>query len=185
MRKYIGYALIVVAVLTLLVWAISQFVQPLLPTSVNGGLVLLFVALLAVTGVLAQLKDVAELLRSWYERSKQSEQPNPNNDSPLSCSLFTRLSFLDNIADDSNADELQKNVNDLIGFIQRLKHGSYFVERIKELTYRPMSLISFGDEEESESRAQDEEHAKQYRSNLRMARNDIYRLIQELLELEK
>jgi hypothetical protein len=75
MRKYIGYALIVVAIVTLLVWAISQFVQPLLPGNINGSLILLFAALMAAAIWLGAIKDVAELLRNWFEQARGPEPP--------------------------------------------------------------------------------------------------------------
>ncbi|MEK7327885.1 MAG: NB-ARC domain-containing protein [Chloroflexota bacterium] len=56
--------------MTILVWAVSQFVQPILPASLSGGLVLFFAALLGVIGALAQFKDIVEFFRSF------SEQPN-------------------------------------------------------------------------------------------------------------
>jgi L-lactate permease len=40
MRRSIGYALIAIAALTLLVWGVSQFIQPILPSIVNSSLVL-------------------------------------------------------------------------------------------------------------------------------------------------
>jgi len=74
MRRYVSYALIAVALLTLVVWAVSQFIQPILPANTNGGLVLFIAALLGVVGVLGQFKDVVELFRSFGERS--DELPN-------------------------------------------------------------------------------------------------------------
>lgn len=74
MRRYIGYAFITVALLTLIVWAISQFVQPILPANINSGLVLFFVALLGVTGLLAQLKDTVEFFQHLFEKPSQAEK---------------------------------------------------------------------------------------------------------------
>jgi len=62
-----------VAVLTLLVWAFSHFVQPILPPGLNSGLVLFFVALLAAMGALAQFKDVLELFQSLLGRQDQAK----------------------------------------------------------------------------------------------------------------
>lgn len=71
MRRYVSYALITVALLTFGVWAVSQFIQPILPTSTNAGLVLFIAALLGVIGTLGQFKDVVELFRSFGERSNK------------------------------------------------------------------------------------------------------------------
>lgn len=65
MRKYLSYALITVALLTLGVWTVSQFIQPILPPSTNAGLVLFIAVLVGVIGVLGQFKDVVELFRSF------------------------------------------------------------------------------------------------------------------------
>lgn len=74
MRRYVSYALIAVALLTIVVWVVSQFIQPILPANTNAGLVLFIAALLGVVGVLGQFKDVVELFRSFGERS--NELPN-------------------------------------------------------------------------------------------------------------
>ena len=74
MRRYIGYALIVVALLTLAVWTISQFVQPILPSNLNNGLILFFAALTGVSGVLASFKDIVELFHSLSEKQGQNDK---------------------------------------------------------------------------------------------------------------
>ena len=58
-----------IALLTFVVWAVSQFIQPILPASTNAGLVLFIAALLGVVGILGQFKDVVELFRSFGEHS--------------------------------------------------------------------------------------------------------------------
>jgi hypothetical protein len=72
MNRLVGYVLITIALLTLVVWAVSMFIQPILPSIFNNGLVLFFVALLAVIGVLAQFKDVIELFQYFSKRSDNS-----------------------------------------------------------------------------------------------------------------
>jgi len=69
MRRYINYAFITVAFLTFGVWAVSQFVQPILPERINASLILFIAALLSVIGILRQFKDVVELFRSFGEKS--------------------------------------------------------------------------------------------------------------------
>lgn len=70
MRRYVSYALISVALLTFVAWAVSQFIQPILPTSVNASLVLFIAVLIGVVGTLGQFKDIVEFFRSF------AEQPN-------------------------------------------------------------------------------------------------------------
>jgi len=72
MRRYVSYALIAVALLTVGVWAVSQFVQPVLPASINAGLFLFIAALAGVIGVLGQFKDIVELFRSFGEPPSKS-----------------------------------------------------------------------------------------------------------------
>ncbi len=62
MRKTIGYALLTISVLTFIIWAVSQFIQPILPPAINNAGILLFAVLLTVTGVVANFKDVVELI---------------------------------------------------------------------------------------------------------------------------
>ena len=63
MRRYIVYASVTILLLTFVALGVSLFVQPLLPSGINTGLVLFFIALLAVTGILANFKDALELFR--------------------------------------------------------------------------------------------------------------------------
>jgi hypothetical protein len=66
MQHHLGYAIIVIAVLTLFVWAVSQFIQPILPDSMNSNLILLFTAFLAVVSILSKFKDVVELFEKVF-----------------------------------------------------------------------------------------------------------------------
>jgi hypothetical protein len=70
MRRYVGYAFLLVALLALIVWIISQFIQPLLPPNISASAVLFFVALLSVVGFLAAFKDTIELLHLFSGNSK-------------------------------------------------------------------------------------------------------------------
>jgi hypothetical protein len=69
MRRYVSYALIAIALLTFIVWAVSQFIQPILPASTNAGFVLFVAALIGVVGILGQFKDVVELFHAFDEHS--------------------------------------------------------------------------------------------------------------------
>jgi hypothetical protein len=63
MVRLIGFALLLIAIVTLVVWGISQFVQPVLPAGINSGLVLLVAALIGVVGFFSAFKDSIELLQ--------------------------------------------------------------------------------------------------------------------------
>jgi len=73
MRRYVSYALIAIALLTIFVWAVSQFVQPILPANFNSGLILFLAALLGVLAALAAFKDVVEFFRSFAEQRNQQD----------------------------------------------------------------------------------------------------------------
>lgn len=51
-RQQLGYALILVSVLTGITWAISQFVQPILPANINNSVIFVL-----VRRVLNKVKD--------------------------------------------------------------------------------------------------------------------------------
>lgn len=71
MLKYIGYAFLTIALLTLVVWLVSVFVQPILPANLNNSLVFFFFVLSAVLGSLAAFKDVIELVQMIFGRRNQ------------------------------------------------------------------------------------------------------------------
>jgi len=75
-QQQIGYALVLVGVLTGITWAVSQFIQPILPANVNNLLVLRFAALLAVLGGLAAFKDTIELIHILSGRNQNSTEQN-------------------------------------------------------------------------------------------------------------
>jgi hypothetical protein len=76
MRRYVGYALMLIAATTLLVWGVSQFVQPILLPQINSVVVLFFVALLSVTGFLAAFKNTIELVQKFIGRTTQGDTQN-------------------------------------------------------------------------------------------------------------
>ena len=73
-QQQVGYALVLVSVLTGITWAISQFIQPILPPNMNNSVILLFAALLAVLGGLAAFKDTLELIHILSGRNRSSDQ---------------------------------------------------------------------------------------------------------------
>ena len=86
MRKVIGFSLFVVATLTILVWGVSYFIQPILPAQINNNMLLFFAVLLSVLAGLAAFKDTIELIRTLGDHisadSKESilhNLPQPEN----------------------------------------------------------------------------------------------------------
>ncbi|MCI0558414.1 MAG: hypothetical protein MN733_07955 [Nitrososphaera sp.] len=73
MHRYVGYALMLIAVLTVAVWAFSKYVQPILPASFNNDLVLLIAGLLGVAGLVAAFKDAIELFSLLSHRNSGDE----------------------------------------------------------------------------------------------------------------
>ena len=77
MRRYIVYASVTILLLTVVAWSISLFIQPLLPSGINTSLVLFFIALLAVTGILANFKDALELFQWLGKDLRRVKHPPP------------------------------------------------------------------------------------------------------------
>ncbi len=75
MRRYIAYAFLLIAILTFVVWVVSQFVQPIIPSTINNGLILFFAALLSVIAVIAGFKDIVELFRLLSDFPHKQETP--------------------------------------------------------------------------------------------------------------
>jgi hypothetical protein len=67
MSRQIGFALLLIALISSIVWMISQYIQPILPYEINGGLVLAFVSIIGTVGFLASFKDTLELMQFWQE----------------------------------------------------------------------------------------------------------------------
>lgn len=72
MWRFAGYALIIIGIITLIIWGISQFIQPILPESINSAGVLLFAALVSTIGVLAGFKDTIELIDLLNKRAPKA-----------------------------------------------------------------------------------------------------------------
>lgn len=85
MVRLLGYAFILIGALTIIVWAVSQFMQPILPASINNGGILFFAALLSVLGAIAAFKDTVEFLQLFSSKpsSKHIEQPKSNSIAPI------------------------------------------------------------------------------------------------------
>lgn len=67
MRRYVFYALLLIIVLTIVVWAIDQY-TPILPSEVHNSRigVLLFAILMIVSAILGSLKDVTEFIQGVF-----------------------------------------------------------------------------------------------------------------------
>lgn len=93
MRRYIAYASAFVLVITLVVWGISRFIQPMLPANSNSDLVLLVVALLSVTTFLGSFNESIELFHKIFGRNA-GMMPQP--DRPQSSVSHTTVQELPN-----------------------------------------------------------------------------------------
>ena len=85
-KQLIGYALILVGLLTGVTWYVSQFTQPILPANINNSVIIFFAALLAVLGGLAAFKDTVELIHIFSGREQRTVQQSP----PMSQTNFNR-----------------------------------------------------------------------------------------------
>jgi hypothetical protein len=169
MKKPVVFTFFVVAIISLIVWAVSKFIQPILPSKINNELFLFIGALSAVISVLANFTKIIDFFEQKIKRIN------------ISKSLQARLSFLDSIDNDSNADELEKKVNDLIAFVEKLPQGQYFAQKITDMTHRTQLLVGFDGEPSETSKKLNDSFDHQYRQKLLKAKPDIHSLINELL----
>jgi hypothetical protein len=72
-RYLVALSLFIIAILTCVVFLVSSYVQPLLPTDVNSTLLLWIAALLGVLGVLSLFKDVVELAERLTSGTKDKQ----------------------------------------------------------------------------------------------------------------
>lgn len=96
--------------------------------------------------------------------------------------LFVRLQFLNSINDDSQAEELAKKASELVDFIKVLEMGSFYAKRITELISMPFHPQCLGGSAASDLHYLliKEKHAKEYREQLYMVRDQVYSLVIEL-----
>lgn len=64
MKKNIGYTLLTIGILTILVWLFSQFVLPIIPPSINSGIVFFFAILVSVLGSISAFKDTVDIFQT-------------------------------------------------------------------------------------------------------------------------
>lgn len=143
-----------------------------------------------IIGAFAMILFIAGIESRGRHRRVQSidqvsASPNTKINS-LSESIYTRLRFLDTIGNDSDADELETAANDLVRFIEKIPQGSYFLVKIGELTRRPSISFaySYGGRTKNDASPDMKEHSRNYRQQLRDARDEIYALVDELLRLQ-
>lgn len=108
MRRYLLLSLVVIVVLTLAVWAFSQYVQPILPAAINESAILFFIALLAVIAVLGGISDIVPFLHSLI-----------NKDAPITMTPEQQR---------FNREHLFRKVEDIWveGVLENLLHGASF-----------------------------------------------------------
>ncbi|MBC8264874.1 MAG: hypothetical protein H8E47_12210 [Anaerolineales bacterium] len=75
-RGIFGTVLLIISLSTLTVFLISNFIQPILPSSVNSALVIFVVSLVGVLGALAALNDIVELFQKILGSQRDLQQSN-------------------------------------------------------------------------------------------------------------
>jgi hypothetical protein len=99
--------------------------------------------------------------------------------------LWSRLTFLDSIEDDSDVSELEDRSKELIDYAALLKRGKRYSKLIRKLVKRspPWFVIATGESERFKLQQLDQE--REYRDQLLRARDQVYALVVELLRLQK
>jgi len=75
-RGIFGIVLLVISLITLTVFLIGSFVQPILPSSLNSALVLFVASLGSVLGALAALNEIVELFQRILGSRRDAQQSN-------------------------------------------------------------------------------------------------------------
>jgi hypothetical protein len=96
--------------------------------------------------------------------------------------LFIRMKFLNSIKDDSQKSDLTSRSDDLTDFVAHLEMGGYYSKRIAALVRFGSIGVVYGDDRD---RVKEERLAREGREKLRSAKEQIYRLIIELLRFQK
>jgi len=73
-RGIFGIVLLSISLSTLAVFLISNFIQPILPSSVNSTLVLFVASFVGVLGILAALNDIVELFQKILGSQRDVQQ---------------------------------------------------------------------------------------------------------------
>lgn len=108
--------------------------------------------------------------------------------SPQFHPLYLRLGFLDSI-DPSNAsvENIEKQANELVGFIRALNMGSFYAQQLEGYLERPPRayMRSLGMDYDPEYDRQVKEDNRKYREQLIDARGVVTRLVVELLRYQE
>ncbi len=70
-RRYLALALFIIAIITAIIWAVSAFIQPIFPAETNGNVLIIAAIFTAVVAILAGIKDIVELIRSFATQSNE------------------------------------------------------------------------------------------------------------------
>ena len=93
--------------------------------------------------------------------------------------LFSRMLFLDSIADDQDAKEVQRQAQELIDFVASLEMGQFYGKQIERLLRRPRYVyLSNGDP------AAYLVHQQEYRMKVRASRDQVHALVVEQLRYQ-
>jgi transcriptional regulator with XRE-family HTH domain len=113
MKRYFAIALLIVAIVTLVVWAFTMLVQPILPAELNSALLLLVAALLSVIAVLAGYKEVVELVSHWR---RQPIRPGPSS-APIAVEAGRAPSSLGDSVSALHTAEVSQRLRDVLEMI--------------------------------------------------------------------
>lgn len=72
--RYLGLGLITLALLSLITWLISLYALPILPSDVNQTVLLLIAVILGISGLLASLNDIVDLLQKIFGSETNKEE---------------------------------------------------------------------------------------------------------------
>jgi NarL family two-component system sensor histidine kinase LiaS len=74
MRRFFIISLFLVALLSVIIWAISTFVQPILPEYINKNIFIFTAVLTSIIGAIAGLKNITELLNFLFSNKRKKSE---------------------------------------------------------------------------------------------------------------
>jgi hypothetical protein len=77
MRRIVICGILLVAVITIIIWVISKYVQPILPADINSDFVVMAAILVLVLSALAGFKDVLELVERFTHKREEQQAASP------------------------------------------------------------------------------------------------------------
>lgn len=66
-KKYLGLSLLVIGLLTIIIYVIASFIQPLFSENFNNKLILFFAIFLTVSGFLSHLNEIIDLMNKLFK----------------------------------------------------------------------------------------------------------------------